>query len=157
MVRYEIFFFTVPEITIDEQSAIESQIDKLIKSHQAGVISFERWGKYRLAYPVRGNEYAVRFLIRFEASQEKANPLLEALRALLAVRYNDLVMRFMITNLAPRRPLEYQRPESLEEAPVRDVDSFLKENKMTGLLGSTSRGQSQHDVQEDDGLEEVMA
>src|SRR5204863_463523 len=130
---------TVPEITADEAKSLESQIDRIVKDKKGNVISFERWGKYKLAYPVRKNDYGVYFLARFEAPTD----VVEEVRNLFAVKLHDLIMRQMSINLDPKQPLTYQRPQSLEDAPTsRDVNTFLKENKMEGLMGS----QSNHDA-----------
>lgn len=130
MIRYETLFMTVPEITADEAAALEGSFEKLLAEHKASLLSFERWGKYRLAYPVRTNDYGVYFLTRFEISDaEKSKSLLDAMDTLMSVKYNELVMRHMNTRLGARSSLSYHRPESLEEAPSRDVETFLKKAK----------------------------
>jgi len=134
MLRYELLLLTVPEITEDEARSLETQLDKLIKEAGGTTISFERWGKYRLAYPVRKNDYGIYFLMRFEV--DSPQPILDNIRSIMAVKLNGLVMRHMVTALSPKQSLAYQRPPSLEETPSRDVDSFLKEHKMEGLLSS---------------------
>lgn len=134
MFRYETLFLTVPEITTDEASSIEKQLDQLVQAAKGNVISFERWGKYKLAYPVRKYEYGVYFLIRFEVPEEGKGKLLESIKSLFLIKIFDLVMRFTTQKLSQEGSIEYKRPESLEEAPARDVDTFLRENKMTGLM-----------------------
>jgi small subunit ribosomal protein S6 len=138
MLRYEALLLAVPEITADEASTLETQLDKTIQDLKGTMLSFERWGKYTLAYPVRKYDYGVYFLTRFEVGLETKDQLLEALRTLFAVKYNELVMRHVIVRLDSNASLEYNRPESLEEVPTRDVETFLKENKMTGFLGKSS-------------------
>ncbi len=133
MMRYETLFLTVPEFTNDEFSALESSINKTIQDSKGMLVSCERWGKYRLAYPVRKNEYGIYGLIRFEADTESKHAVLEAVKTLLTIKHGDSIMRCMTVNLDAQKSLAYERPESLEEAPVRDVDSFLKENRMEGL------------------------
>lgn len=145
MLRYETLLLAIPEITADESSALESHIEKTIKDNGGSLISLDRWGKYRLAYPIEKNEYGVYFLVRFETNQT-GNALLEALRILFAVRYSELVMRHVIAKLKPHQSLEYQRPESLEDAPGRSVDTFLKENKMTGLLHSSRNVEAESSI-----------
>ena len=145
---YEVLFLAVPEITSDEISLLESNFEKMVQEYKSSLVSFDRWGKYRLAYPIRKNEYGIYFLIRFEqTSLEQSAKFLEAIRMFFAVKYNELIMRYILVNLAKNKSLEYQRPESLEEAPTRDIDSFLKENKMTGLLhksfNHTNKGSSE--------------
>ena len=138
MLRYETLFLTVPEITGDEASTLEQQLEKAVKENRGSLLSFDRWGKYRLAYPIRKNEYGVYFLARFETSEDYNPTVLEAVRTMFSVKNAELVMRHMVAALDADNSLMYQRPESLEEVPARDVDSFLKENKMTGLLGKSS-------------------
>ena len=56
----------IPGITADEMTNFEKQYEKLVKDSNGTVISFEKWGKCRLAYPVKNNEYGVYYLTRFE-------------------------------------------------------------------------------------------
>ncbi len=145
MRRYEILLLTVPEITADEVKSIETQVDKEIKQTKGSVILFDRWGKYKLAYPVRKNEYGVYFLVRFEMPEE-ATTLLEDLKALLKVKLYSTVMRHMISVLAPDASTVYQRPPSLEETPVREAGSFYKDRQEGGF----SRGGGRRRFRDDD-------
>jgi small subunit ribosomal protein S6 len=156
MTRYETLLLTIPEITADEASALESNFEKTLNAHKARLISFERWGKYRLAYPVRKHDYGVYFLTRFELPEQELNKLIGEINALLSVKYNEIVMRQVTCYLSPNAPLSYHRPESLEETPSRDVETFLKESKMSGLLssreektGPTRRGVSEGEEESD--------
>lgn len=130
--RYEILILTVPEITQDEIKQMETDLDRLITKSKGSVISFERWGKYKLMYVMRGNTYGVYFLFRFEANTS----ILKEIHDLLTIKLHTLVMRHLVSRLDDNS-LEYQRPKSLEETTTsRDMDAFLKENKMEGLLFS---------------------
>lgn len=120
MTRYEVLFLTIPEITADESAAIESQCEKVLKDASATLISYERWGKYLLAYPIKNYDYGVYFLVRFEVADAHKDALLQALRAFFAVKYSELVMRHVVTALDANASLSYQRAESLEEAPSRE-------------------------------------
>lgn len=132
MTRYEILMLTVPEITEDESKGIEQNVRKLIKDVKGEVISFERWGKYRLAYQVKKHDYGIYFLTRFEV--EKSPALFKEIQSLFTLKYNEIVMRNVVVKLDAKQTLEYKRPHSVEDAPVRDVDSFLRDNKMDGLM-----------------------
>ena len=127
MMRYEVLFLTVPTITSDEVTAIETQCAALIKEHKAFQISFERWGKYYLAYPVRKNDYGVYFLVRFEVEDKNKQALLEALKSFFAVKHNELVMRYVVTCLGENGSLEYRRPESLDNVHSREYAMYNKE------------------------------
>ncbi len=137
MLRYETLFLTVPEITKDEMVSLEKQLDDVIRAVGGTMISFERWGKYRLAYPVARNDYGIYFLVRFEVDREPAHRLLDDIHSLFTLKYNNLVTRNMTSVLDSRASLHYQRPESLEETP-HDVDDFLRKNKMEGLINKSS-------------------
>lgn len=137
MLRYETLFLTVPEVTSDEAHSLERQIDKTVNEAKGSIISYERWGKYHLAYPIRGYDYGVYFLVRFEVNDERKEELLNALKILFSVKYIDLVMRDLTTRLASQGSLDYKRPESLEETPSKDIDTFLKESKNILNTGSS--------------------
>ncbi len=147
-VRYELLMLATPEITKDEVAELEKQLDRCIKKADASIVSFERWGKYRLAYPVRKNEYGVYFLVRLEGVIDKIASLINDIRSLLKLKLSTIIMRDMMTRLPDEGSLAYVRPDSLEEAPSPDVDSFLRKNKMDGLLSSNPVHRNQ---EEDDG------
>ena len=132
MLRYEMLFLTIPEITGDESESIKSYFLKAVRAAEGEMLSFERWGKYRLAYPVKKNDYGVYFLARFEVALENRDALLKDIRASYIFKFNNLITKNMIHRLEGTS-LEYKRPESLEDTPT-DVDSFLKKNDMEGLL-----------------------
>ena len=134
MVRYETLLLTIPHITSDEMKAFEIDMLGMTKQSRGAIISFERWGKFKLAYPVQNNDYGIYFLIRFEVDDERKRELLDALRTNFSVKHGNVIMRFMTTSLPDLGQLDYQRPDSLEDIPTRDVDTFLRENKMEGLL-----------------------
>ena len=118
--RYEVLFLTVPGITNDESSLIESQFNDIISASKGKTVSYEKWGKYNLAYEVKDNDYGVYFLSRFELPEQNLGAILEQLRQFFAVKYSDAVMRHIFTFLPAKVSLEYKRPESMEEAPRRE-------------------------------------
>lgn len=148
MNRYETLMLAVPEITSDEANAFEKQLDKTVSDAKGSVISYERWGKYRLAYPVKGNDYGVYYLMRFEVEDPNKEALLEALKTLFSVKYVELIMRNMVVRLDSHGSLDYNRPESLEEVPTKDIDTFLKESK--GLLHTPAPAAVEEDIELDE-------
>lgn len=133
MFRYEVLFLATPEITKDESEGIKTHFTKTIRAHKGDMLSFERWGKYRLAYPVNHNTYGVYFLTRFDVEGTEKNKLIAALKEAFVFKFNTVVMKNHFERLDAEGSLEYRRPESLEDNP-QDVDSFLKRNDMEGLL-----------------------
>ncbi len=129
MLRYESLFVTVPEITSDESSGLEKSLGKAVTDAKGAVISFEKWGKYHLAYPIRKYDYGVYYLMRFEVKDEGKDAVLKDLKKLFGVNLADLIMRDVTMTLHPTGSLEYKRPESLEETPSKDIDVIMKESK----------------------------
>src|SRR5688572_8941519 len=115
MFRYEILFLTVPEITKDESEAIKAHFTKVIRAHKGSMVSFDRWGKYRLSYPVGKNEYGVYFLTRFEVEADQKEALLVAIKEIFVFKFNTLIPKHIIERLDPKAALEYRRPDSLED------------------------------------------
>ncbi len=134
MLNYEVLLLSIPAITGDESKKLEFQLNRLIQKEKGSMFLFDRWGKFKLAYPVRRNDYGVYFLARFEIPE--GTSIIDDIKTLFKLKLNNIIMREMFSRLDPDQPLEYQRPKSLEEATTRDVETFLKENKMEGLLSS---------------------
>ncbi|HRN78243.1 MAG TPA: 30S ribosomal protein S6 [Candidatus Dependentiae bacterium] len=136
MHRYEVLMLAVPEITQDETKSIEKQIDSVVRQSNGSLISFERWGKYKLSYPVDRNDYGIYFLARFET--DKAETALNEISSLFKIRLNNIVMRNMLTKLEPNQSLAYQRPKSLEDAPeTTNSRGFMDERKkIEGLISA---------------------
>lgn len=127
MRKYELLMLAVPEITEDESKSLEKHVEESVKKAQGSMLLFDRWGKYRLAYPVKNNEYGVYFLARFEAPTD--TDFLEELKRSFVVKMHTIVMRNMISVLDNAAGTIYQRPLSLEEAPAREVGSFMREGR----------------------------
>jgi len=124
MNRYEILILTIPEITKDEESSLENLVEKFINDHKGAILTFDRWGKYRLSYPVRNNDYGVYFLMRFDVDNDKE--FLKELQTMFYVKFNDIVMRHIVTKLKKDQPLEYKKPPSLEDTPKKRISMFEK-------------------------------
>lgn len=120
LMRYEVLFVTVPGITSEEAATVESQFNDIISNNQGKTLSFEKWGKYHLAYEINKNEYGVYFLSRFELPVQGLRENLEKLRQFFAVKYSETVVRYMFANLPLSASLEYKRPESMEDMPRRE-------------------------------------
>jgi ribosomal protein S6 len=132
--KYEALLLTIPEITGDEAKDLETQLDKVVRTGGGTTVSFERWGKYKLAFDVNKSEYGVYYLMRFEVP--KGTSLISDMKTYLSVKLNNLVMRDMISYIDPKSPLTYQRPRSLEEAPTRE-EGFPRENRGSGYFASS--------------------
>lgn len=133
--HYETLILANPEITSDEIKALEEHFERVVKKNEGELKSFEKWGKYKLAYPVQKHEYGVYFLSRFTVDHKKSQQAMQEIYTLCAVKFPQFIMRHINTRLAHNAPVEYARPESLEEVPSHgDVDTFLRDNNMNGFI-----------------------
>jgi small subunit ribosomal protein S6 len=156
MIRYEILLLAVPHITQEEEKNLEKGLDALVRQYKGSIISVDRWGKCRLAYSILKNDYGVYILVRFELEKVEQE-LLAEIKQLLAVKYNEIIMRHTVVRLAPGQKLEYKRPLSVEETPTRNVDSFMRENKMEGLISLDEESAMDRNETADDKFEEATA
>ena len=137
--KYELLVLTSPEITQDETKELEKQVSTLVKDRKGSIVSFERWGKYRLAYPVKKHDYGVYFLARFDVpTAEKLNL---DIHSLFRIKFDGVVMREMLTVLEDNTSA-YKRPRSLEDTPKNDATSLLKNKKVEGLISAADATRS---------------
>jgi small subunit ribosomal protein S6 len=134
--RYETLMLVSTDVTDDELTLIEKNFD-LISSNAKGKVSrFDKWGKYRLAYPVNKSAYGVYVLVRFELPKETAPKALPEIETLLKIKCSEIVWRHVTTALRADAPQTYHKPEPVDVARTSNLDSLLKENKMGNLLDS---------------------
>ena len=142
--RYETLMLVSTDVTDDELSMIEKNFD-LISSNAKGKVSrFDKWGKYRLAYPVNKSAYGVYVLVRYELPKETAKTALPEIETLLKIKCNEIVWRHVTVALKPDAPQAYHKPEPVDVARTSNIDSLLKENKVGNLLDSVDSA-SHHD------------
>jgi len=135
---YETLVLFVPEITESELSEIQSSFAKGVQQGNGKMVSWEKWGKYLLAYPVEKHEYGIYALARFEIPAENKKATLDVVDKLLKVKFNTLVMRHLTSVLDKSMGLEYTKPLALDETP-KNVTDILKENNMEGLISEKTR------------------
>lgn len=141
MVQYETLILSVPEITNDETKQLEKLFGGMVQNSKGATISFDRWGKYKLAQPVCKNNYGVYFLARYEVPQDHKDELLKTLDEYFKLKLSNIIMRSMNTVLNSKT-LEYTKPAPLDES-TRDVDKFLKDNKMEGLISNSGKPEAE--------------
>ncbi|MCB9493706.1 MAG: 30S ribosomal protein S6 [Epsilonproteobacteria bacterium] len=150
MQRYETLMLAGTEITDDELSSLEALFDKKLGAVQGKLSLFDKWGKYRLAYPVNKNGYGIYVFLRYELPKEGAQVLHE-LDKDIKIKFNEIILRHVTIKLAKDAPSTYHKPESVDSAANGSIDSFIKENKIENLLQSvdatTSTSQEEQETQ----------
>ncbi len=151
MLRYETLLLTRTEVTEDELSAIEKSFDKIVTEGKGTLQSFDKWGKYRLCYPIKKNTHGIYTLVRFQLPPSSLTAALKELDTYFKIKCNETVIRNVTVKLAPNAPSTYQRPDAMEMGRTGSLDNFLKDNKIENLLSSVdtakrSSGRDDNDI-----------
>lgn len=139
MMSYEVLMLVRPDITSDEFSTLEKQFDHIISATNGKIQSFDRWGKYRLAYPVRKNNYGVYVLVRFELMPSDIAHAMRELQLFFRIKFSDIVMRYVSKRLPSGVEHTYKKPESIDMGTESRLDPSLK-NFAETLLNEADNG-----------------
>lgn len=132
---YETLMLLSSHTTDDEIAGLEKALKSELKSAKGAFSSLDKWGKYRLAYPVRKQEYGMYVLARYEV--ESTSPFFKKFEHYLRVKCNEFVMRHVNVHLDESQfKADYIKPEPLDTQ--ANVENFVKNNKM-GLLKTEAR------------------
>lgn len=136
MVHYETLILARTGITDDESGMLERHFDKLLTDAKGKLVVFDKWGKYRLAYPVGKDDYGVYILARFELPVELVKNFMKELETFFKIKCNDFAMRYVTVKLPENAGTAYIKPDPIDSGRSTNVEHFMKENKMEGLLGN---------------------
>ncbi|MFA5074591.1 MAG: 30S ribosomal protein S6 [Candidatus Babeliales bacterium] len=134
MFRYETLMLIHPQLTTDELSMIERHFDTILSEVEGKMVSFDKWGKYRLSYPVQRNDYGIYILVRYDVPEKMATKVTKEVDSFFKIKVHDIVMRFVTKKIDPSSPITYPRPDPVDSTRSGGVDSFIKEHKMEGFL-----------------------
>jgi small subunit ribosomal protein S6 len=137
MQRYETLLLAKTEISEDDLSMLERQIDQIVSSAQGVMETFDKWGKYRLAYPVKKNTHGIYILTRYKLPSAQATRIIRDIDQFFKIKCNELIMRHVTAVLKADAPLSYAKPDPIDVARSSSFDSYLKEGgKIENLLNS---------------------
>jgi small subunit ribosomal protein S6 len=134
MANYETLMLVRTEITGDEINALESLIEKIVSGKNGKMTLFDKWGKYKLCYPVKKNLYGIYILTRFQVPNDQLTAFFAEFDLVFRIKFNEVVMRHVTTKLSEATSTLYKRPEPIGSHGTSNLDSFIKENKMKGLI-----------------------
>lgn len=158
MIRYETLMLAKTELTNEEFSMLEKTIEKLVTTAKGKLAGFDKWGKFRLAYPVKKSDYGIYLLARYEVPSHEIDAFSKELLSFFRIKVNELVMRHVSVRLEGDSSAAYKRPDSVDHANgSSNLDSFLKENKMDKLLSGTSDSGHKADSEIDEDYDDVQA
>ena len=104
MRRYETLFLVNPELSDDALNEVARKFKEIISSHQGHVLKYDEWGKRRLAYLVKKNDYALYVLLDYCGSSEIVAELERNMR------FDERVLKFITVKLA-----HFVKPEEFEK------------------------------------------
>lgn len=115
MNQYEIAVLYHPDLEVDLSKA-EDRVKKIISDNGGSVKSADNWGKRKLAYDIKGNEYAVYVFYSVELLGDHVAKVESTLNI------TDEVIRFLITrpDLKAIAKAEVLKAEKAEQAAKRD-------------------------------------
>jgi small subunit ribosomal protein S6 len=113
--QYEIAVLYHPDLEVDLSKA-EDRVKKIISDNGGSVKSADNWGKRKLAYDIKGNEYAVYVFYSVELLGDHVAKVESTLNI------TDEVIRFLITrpDLKAIAKAEVLKAEKAEQAAKRD-------------------------------------
>ena len=123
MVRYETLILAHPEISEKDEKKLQDHFEGLASSKKCELISFDKWGKYMLTYPVKKQDYGIYYLVRYSLDPQEVQKFTKELQEFFRIRCSEFVMRYLNKRLAEDAPLEYQKPLSIEAAEAEMAES----------------------------------
>ena len=125
MIFYEMLVLLKPDITQEVYDQIKESVEHIINTNKAEIKTFDRWGKYLLAYPVQKLSYGIYSLVRFGVNDDcpKAE-MFEKIRLLFLLKFNSVVMRHVFVKQGKSLTEHYFRPDLLTDIPRRDRSEF---------------------------------
>jgi small subunit ribosomal protein S6 len=115
---YEILFITDPNLGEPEVDALTAQVQGYVEKEGGRIQKVEKWGKKRLAYPVRGQREGSYVLIVAEGPSALVKEVERR------IRVTDGVIRFITVRV----------DEELRKAERRKARRVLDEEKKRGRL-----------------------
>ena len=136
MKHYETLLLSRPDAASDELDAVLKGFEKIVTAGKGVMSATDLWGKLHLAYPIEKNDYGVYTLVRYEVPESSVSSVLANITSFFRVNCSESVYRHTTTRNKTGTPgFVYKRPEATEAG--KGLDSFLKENKIEGFLGSS--------------------
>ena len=155
MKHYETLMLLPVSATPNDFALIEKQLRTLVKAANGSVAAFDKWGRYRLAYPINKQEYGCYVLARYEVAEVQV--FFQKLESFLKIKCVDTVVRYVHVNLTAAQYAEpYIKPEAMEGAQNREGREGGQYRPRTGFAPSAGESAAVEAVVVEGG-EEVVA
>lgn len=128
MIEYEVSILYHPSLEVDLSKA-EEQILKVFANSKAKVVSTDNWGKRKLAYPIKKQDYAIYVFYTVEVEPSEVRKIETTLNI------TDEIIRYLIVKvdqkaIAAAEAAKAKKESVLEEAESEEVeekDSTIKQ------------------------------
>lgn len=107
MKPYELVVLLHPDLEIDVDTPI-ANVEKLIKNAGGTISKRDNWGKKRLAYPVRKQQFGLYVYFELELDPQQVRTLESSLRI------TEEVLRFLVVNRVVERRKPLDAPQEKE-------------------------------------------
>ena len=114
--HYETLMLLKTEATGDEIKFLEDSINKRVTEFGGSIVAFDKWGKLRLAYPIKKQDYGIYILSRYSIPKIKASAFVKDLETFFVIKCNEFVIRNVSVLLEDEHSEDYKRPDSVDSA-----------------------------------------
>ena len=117
MNQYELAVLYHPDLEIDMEKA-EAKVTKIVSDNGGKITNTDNWGRRKLAYPIKKQEFAVYVFYTVEMPAENV------IKAEQALNITDEIIRFMVTkpDLKAQEKAEALKAEKAKKAAERGDD-----------------------------------
>ena len=112
MKPYELVILLHPDLEIDLDKP-QKKIEQLIKQQKGKIVSSDVWGKRKLSYPIKKEDFAVYVYYDLEL-EPSAVEKVEA-----ALNITDEVLRYLLTHPVPKVEEDDDSEESTDKKPAK--------------------------------------
>ena len=120
MRRYETIFIANPDLSEEDQNALQEKVRSIVASFKGEIVKMEDWGLRKLSYPIHKSSRGRYFLVDYLA---EAPALVRELERTL--RLNDGVLKFLTVKTSDR--VTSEQIQALKAAPQADKTIRLEE------------------------------
>lgn len=129
MKHYETLLLVRTDATEEKIKTLEKAIEGSLKKVEGKITRFDKWGKYKLAYPVQKQNYGVYILSRYELPDGCANDFFKDFEINIRVRHADFLMRHVSVALtAAQAEADYKRP-----TPIDESESIVRDRRIMAM------------------------
>ncbi len=107
MRRYETIFITLPDLSEEDQAALQEKLCSLITAHKGEIINLEDWGIKKLGYEIRKNKNGHYYYLDYQAAPGLVREIERNFRL------NDRILKYLTIKV--QRPTKTASPSAAKD------------------------------------------